>query len=667
MESAQLRMERMLPELRDLEQKKIFSKLEISAIVSQRKFHEASISRPHSPEPYLKYIDYEKRLEKLRRLRVGRFGYNRSLITLSDYSIPLHILNLYSAAVKRFPESKDLWLSYITYSLTQSSNKLVTRVLSAAIAAHPSHSDFWTMASRFEADGDETGKGGGNVDGARKLLLRGLRFFKGNASIPLWLEWIRIELNFIETIETRQKVLGLVNSNPHADSDTNDHKKTKVIEDDLLMQATMELDDILPNTQDTTNGLSQEISSNALKGRDALLSGALVKVVLTNSFKAVPDLSIFSAVLPLLHTFNSSIRPLLLDLVYQQLTELHPNSPPALVLAATRRLFTYFPKGRTFSVSGKELVDVLAGTIQELQQLCKQHQTTIPIWDEFFQFMIDIYDELEEAELRTYISTIIYRTIGSLSKKKLDSPRLHQLVIQHCIKTAKVSDVLQFASNATKRFSDCLFLWTTQLELLLKNADSTTTDGNDLKVFQEALRRFPGSISVADMYIQLLKKQVIYGTLTNEDLWDAIEHELEVSLKNPTAQTDESSSLGLNSPSTVVEVYQRALAECPNARLSGIEFYKYLSNKSLLSLGFLSWSLESTNQENLGVLEHVHTLVTSHPNAELAHWMSHLKFLLLKKKDFSLATGLLAKAKISLGLQAATQLEATWMKLLSSL
>jgi hypothetical protein len=52
----------------------VFIQTEISAIVTQRNYYEALIARPKQAECYLKYIEYEKRLEKLRRLRVGKYG-----------------------------------------------------------------------------------------------------------------------------------------------------------------------------------------------------------------------------------------------------------------------------------------------------------------------------------------------------------------------------------------------------------------------------------------------------------------------------------------------------------------------------------------------------------------------------------------------------------------
>lgn len=87
--------ERFLPEYRDLLRRNIFDKVraavcypsrigidtpirpqdEISDIVRQRKGFERSLaSRDVKPADYLRYIEYETRLEKLRKLRASRIS-----------------------------------------------------------------------------------------------------------------------------------------------------------------------------------------------------------------------------------------------------------------------------------------------------------------------------------------------------------------------------------------------------------------------------------------------------------------------------------------------------------------------------------------------------------------------------------------------------------------
>ncbi|KAL0398783.1 UNVERIFIED_CONTAM: hypothetical protein Sradi_2221600 [Sesamum radiatum] len=66
----QFKLERMLNELDDLERRGLFSRREIAEIVKKRRKFEYRLKRP-SPlkEDFLAYIDYEKQLDALRRLR----------------------------------------------------------------------------------------------------------------------------------------------------------------------------------------------------------------------------------------------------------------------------------------------------------------------------------------------------------------------------------------------------------------------------------------------------------------------------------------------------------------------------------------------------------------------------------------------------------------------
>ena len=69
----QVALEQRLPELRDLEQKALFSKAEIAEIVRRRtQFETAIIRRGAEPDDVVAYVEYEKRLEKLRALRARR-------------------------------------------------------------------------------------------------------------------------------------------------------------------------------------------------------------------------------------------------------------------------------------------------------------------------------------------------------------------------------------------------------------------------------------------------------------------------------------------------------------------------------------------------------------------------------------------------------------------
>lgn len=75
MERVQWNQEQMLSELKDLQQKRIFSPAEVREILKKRTtFETALIRRTPRKKDFLAYIEYEMNLERLRRMRVKKLS-----------------------------------------------------------------------------------------------------------------------------------------------------------------------------------------------------------------------------------------------------------------------------------------------------------------------------------------------------------------------------------------------------------------------------------------------------------------------------------------------------------------------------------------------------------------------------------------------------------------
>jgi aromatic ring-opening dioxygenase catalytic subunit (LigB family) len=88
-----------------------------------------------------------------------------------------------------------------------------------------------------------------------------------------------------------------------------------------------------------------------------------------------------------------------LNFLYGKLSEMYPDSPKALVMLTTRPLYKHYSAGTTLAVSGEELVDLLAGTIRQLQQLCKDKTDLTSMPEEFLIFLVEMYTVLQEVEM----------------------------------------------------------------------------------------------------------------------------------------------------------------------------------------------------------------------------------------------------------------------------
>lgn len=114
----------MVDELDDLERRGIFTRDEISEIVKQRRKFEYRLKRP-SPlkQDFIAYIDYESRLDELRRLRRKAVAIQsgdeekkkKKKKSISDYAGVAKIVEIYRLATRRFKGDISLWFKYLEF------------------------------------------------------------------------------------------------------------------------------------------------------------------------------------------------------------------------------------------------------------------------------------------------------------------------------------------------------------------------------------------------------------------------------------------------------------------------------------------------------------------------------------------------------------------------
>lgn len=128
----QHRLERMVPELDDLEKRSLFDRREIAEIVKKRRKFEYRLQRP-SPlkQDFIDYIDYEKQLDRLRVLRkktVSRQlkdkGNKKMKKSLSDYAGVRRIIEIYRIATSRFKGDLELWFQYLEFCKEKNNGRM---------------------------------------------------------------------------------------------------------------------------------------------------------------------------------------------------------------------------------------------------------------------------------------------------------------------------------------------------------------------------------------------------------------------------------------------------------------------------------------------------------------------------------------------------------------
>lgn len=241
-------LEQIIPELDDLVDKKIFTKNEVSMIMKKRtNFEHRLNSRGSSINDYLRYIQYEKTVNKLRSKRVKRLLNTTRTNSISDWSIIRRIKFIFKRGTVKFPNEIEFWSHYLSFLKTQgneTSYKQIHSVYNELLRLHPFNVEIWISSAKYEYEVNA------NFKSCRTLFQNGLRF--NTDSKKLWFEYVKFELNFITKLINRRKVMNLINEreqeldmlneentaigktetdNTHDDgdsSDDNDDDKTKI-------------------------------------------------------------------------------------------------------------------------------------------------------------------------------------------------------------------------------------------------------------------------------------------------------------------------------------------------------------------------------------------------------------------------------------------------------
>lgn len=233
-DGVQATLDTMVPALRDLLSKGIFSETEIRSIVKRRRQYEYLLRRRQARKAdYFRYIDDEVKLERLRSLRnrkllarkafeesehrKGRTVESRAKEAGSsngDASIVQHIHFIYSRAIRKWRDDVSLHLEHARFAKKAKSFKQLSRIYTEALQVHPRNITLWIEAASYEYFGSSEGDGGrpdsaaaGSVANARVLLQRGLRV--NPRSKDIWLQYFALEFHYIQKLRGRREILKL--------------------------------------------------------------------------------------------------------------------------------------------------------------------------------------------------------------------------------------------------------------------------------------------------------------------------------------------------------------------------------------------------------------------------------------------------------------------------
>ncbi|XP_030533419.1 U3 small nucleolar RNA-associated protein 6 homolog [Rhodamnia argentea] len=226
----QYRLERMVDELDDLERRGLFTRREIAEVVKQRRKFEYRLKRP-SPlkDDFLAYIEYETQLDALRRLRkntLAREARKKMKKSVSDFAGVARIIEIYRMAVMRYKGDIDLWFRYLEFCRVRKNGRM-KKALAQVIRFHPKVPGVWIYAAAWEFDHNL------NVAAARALMQSGLRLCP--TSEDLWVEYLRMELTYLNKLKARRIALGEDNGTLIHSREDNNEKRWRNENQDLYM------------------------------------------------------------------------------------------------------------------------------------------------------------------------------------------------------------------------------------------------------------------------------------------------------------------------------------------------------------------------------------------------------------------------------------------------
>eukprot|EP00984_Skeletonema_dohrnii_P013529 scaffold5596_cov132-Skeletonema_dohrnii-CCMP3373.AAC.9 len=251
MEQVQSILERMVAPLKDLRDRGIFTQEEIHSIVQRRRSSEMTLQRRSGvrKSDYLRYIEEEVLLERLRKLRKQKVllemrnkkreaqendeeeedeepgrrkkhAYQTS--GPGDAHIVSHLHFIYQRTLKKFKYPIDVVLNYAQFARDFKSFHMMSRIYAEGLQHHPREEGLWIEAASFEffgyvaqdyengpqIGGETSTVMGSSIQNARVLMQRGLRI-NGKNSQELWLQYFALELHYVQKLRGRREILEL--------------------------------------------------------------------------------------------------------------------------------------------------------------------------------------------------------------------------------------------------------------------------------------------------------------------------------------------------------------------------------------------------------------------------------------------------------------------------
>jgi U3 small nucleolar RNA-associated protein 6 len=334
----------------------------------------------------MRYIEFEKNVDALRRKRVKRLGVRYKGAGQRT------IYFLYNRATRKFSGDLVLWMQYIDFARKDKAYKRLNDIFTSVARLHPTKPDIWILAANYFMDTQA------DITNARSYMQRGLRFCK--TSEVMWLAYAKLETIYVGKIAGRRRVLGL---------DIDRTKKPETDEDgdeDMIALPEVTAEDVNPSLKQD-DGVDEVALQNLASA--PVLTGAIPLAVFDSAMKQFQGKPRFAEkFFDMFAEFEQlSCIPRILQHVLDYLQQ---NSPQAVETAICRfhmQLFGRDPTDPEFPVAFGDALDLISLTIQQQpKETVRVSETAVRQLLSVHRLLADVDSGLQKASraaLRKYV------------------------------------------------------------------------------------------------------------------------------------------------------------------------------------------------------------------------------------------------------------------------
>eukprot|EP01111_Echinosteliopsis_oligospora_P001778 TRINITY_DN12604_c0_g1_i1.p1 TRINITY_DN12604_c0_g1~~TRINITY_DN12604_c0_g1_i1.p1 ORF type:complete len:645 (-),score=116.96 TRINITY_DN12604_c0_g1_i1:147-2081(-) len=440
--------EKMLIELEEWEERGLFTKDEIKAIIKRRTDYEYKlVSFQVDKVDYLRYIEYEDTLDSLLKTRMRRDGFKRTKEEepYHNYCVT-RILNIFRRCTSRL-RSKGIYLQFIEYCRKIHNTDLLRSIFSSAIQAFPNVAEFWVSAAKFEIKQNK------NIVASRTIMQLALRFTPN--SQELWLQFYILELMYWRKMMRRLS------------KDNLEALKPKEGQIDLAKVLPKGKEEDKPNPHVETYSVSgdpvKDIKKNIVVSPFFLC--AIPIAIYKNATKALP--SLLTLRLKFLEIARRFKADRLTDFVCASILSDFPLDERAIAAVAEWSLKA---EGKYKKAGYKKACEVYALSIST-----GDHPH---IWKAYTHFLIS---HLKQIPCGTDCERFVTKKLLEIFA---EAPADPELIVQwtNCLlSVGKSETALEVALSGVKKFPGSALMWSKKIEMDVKAGKSATAIIADYK------------------------------------------------------------------------------------------------------------------------------------------------------------------------------------------